>query len=242
MQAVILAGGKGTRLKPYTAVFPKPLVPLGSRPILEVVLGQLVRHGVRRATLSVGHMAHLIRAYFAASPIHGCDLEYSTEPGPLGTAGPLALIDTLDDEFLVVNGDILTDLDFGALVAKLRDSRADATMARFRLTHQVSLGVVEVDQHEFLTSYVEKPKIDYDVSMGAYAMKRSTVERWLKRGERADLPDLMHRIVAEGGKVSTHLHRGMWLDIGRPEDYAEAQRIMEEDPALFGLSKERDRG
>lgn len=234
MQAVILAGGKGTRLQPFTAVFPKPLVPLGDKPILEIVIKQLSSFGVDRVVLSVGHLAHLIRAYFSEGTVGGCALSWFKEEAPLGTAGSLASLESLDDDFLVVNGDILTDLDFGALMASHRRSGADASLARFQKVHQVTLGVVETDAQGFLTSYVEKPQLEYSVSMGAYAINRSTVTRWLKRGERTDLPDLMKRVIAAGGRVNTFAHKGLWLDIGRPEDYAEAQLLVERRPELFG--------
>jgi len=234
MQAVILAGGKGTRLKPFTAVFPKPLVPIGDRPILEIVIKQLARFGVDRVILSVGHLSHLIRAYLGDGEAAGYQLSYFEEDAPLGTAGSLASLEGLDDDVLIVNGDILTDLDFGALMAAHKQSGADATLARFRRVHQVTLGIVEVDAKGFLTSYVEKPQLQYMVSMGAYAVRRATVTRWLTRGAHADLPDLMKRVIADGGKVNTFLHEGVWLDIGRAEDYAEAQGLVESMPAVFG--------
>lgn len=232
-QAILLAGGRGTRLRPFAASFPKPLVPLGDRPVLEILIRRLRDRGFDRIILCVGHLAPLIQAYFQDGSRFGVSIEYSLEPGPLGTAGPLAILHDLDSEFLVCNGDLLTDLDFMALMDAHRQSESLVTVARYTLDHEVSLGVLEVDESGALRGYVEKPVMRYDVSMGAYAFRRAAVERFLTPGERADLPDLVRRMLAAGERIETWLHPGQWIDIGRPDDYARAQDLFEADPAAF---------
>jgi len=233
MQAVLLTGGKGTRLRPFAAVFPKPLVPLGDKPVLEILIHRLRSHGFDRLTLAVGHLAPLIEAYFQDGARLGVHITYVREHEPLGTAGPLAGIADLDDDFLVLNGDLLTDMDFGALMRDHVDGGADITLVRYRQDHQVSLGVIDVDANGFLTGYTEKPVLHYDVSTGAYAFRRDVVSGYLVPGARMDMPDLLQRLVREGRPVRTWLHSGFWLDIGRPEDYATAQDLFEARPSLF---------
>jgi len=233
MQAVLLAGGKGTRLRPFAASFPKPLVPLGDKPVLEILIRQLREAGFDRIVLAVGHLASLVEAYFQDGASLGVSIRYHREVEPLGTAGPLAAIPDLDEHFLVLNGDLLTDMDFRRLHARHRDSGALLTVGRYRVEHRVDLGVIRTDADGFLTAYDEKPVIPYEVSMGAYAMSREVVERWLEPGQRRDMPDLLLSIIGAEQRVATMLHEGFWLDIGRPDDYARAQDMFERNPRLF---------
>ena len=221
-KAVILAGGKGTRLAPYTTVFPKPLMPLGETPILEIVLRQLARHGFRDVTLAVGYLASLIEAYFGDGSGVGLSLHYSREDKPMGTAGPLALIDELDEPFLVMNGDVLTTLDYGAFLDEHIASGAVATISTFRRTQTVDFGVIETDAGGMVSGYAEKPTSDYLVSMGVNALSPAALEV-VAAGERLDVPELMLRLVAAGQSVRTSLFDGYWLDIGRHDDFARAQ-------------------
>jgi NDP-sugar pyrophosphorylase family protein len=218
VRAVVLAGGRGRRLSPYTAVFPKPLVPLGDRPILEIVIGQLRRAGFDRLTLAVGHLAGLIEAYFGDGSRFGVRIEYALETEPLGTAGPLSMLSGIDEDFLVMNGDVLTDLDFGRLLDAHRESDAIATIGVYRKPVDVTLGVVEVDGGDQVTDYVEKPALHYLVSTGVYGF-RPDVLRYLDRGVPCHIPDLILRLIGKGERVHAHRHEGYWLDIGRPEDY-----------------------
>jgi NDP-sugar pyrophosphorylase family protein len=233
MKAVILAGGKGARLAPYTMVLPKPLVPVGDRPILEILISQLRRHGITEITLAVGYLAELLEAYFGDGSRFGVQIDYSRERVPLGTAGPLAAIAGLDEPFLVMNGDLLTTLDYQALLRHHEESTATCTIAMFRKQVQVSLGVMHVDHHDRLLDYVEKPTYDYQVSMGAYVFDPSVMD-FISKDEYLDFPDLIKRLLREGYHVGGYRFNGYWLDIGRHEDYAQAMEDFERmQPELF---------
>ena len=232
MQAILLAGGQGTRLLPYTTVFPKPLVPVGDQPISEIVVRQLAAAGFDRIVFAVSHLASLIEAYFGDGEKWGVRISYSLEDTPLGTAGPIGLVRDLDSEFLVMNGDLLTDLDYRALVADHRRSGAIVTVATARKQVPISLGVVTIDDQRRLVGYDEKPTLHYTVSTGIYVMNRR-IQESLVPPRRVDLPDLLRDLIARGEAVHCHPHEGEWLDIGRPEDYEEALSRYAADPARF---------
>jgi NDP-mannose synthase len=222
VRAIILAGGRGTRLAPYTTILPKPLMPIGDMPILELLVRQLSRRGVHHVTLAVGHLASLIMAYFGHGERFGVEIEYSVEETPLGTAGPLGLIRGLDETFLVLNGDLLTDLDFTTMVAAHRSSGAAATVGIYGREVTIDLGVVETDHESMLCAYREKPSFHYDVSMGIYVFEPKVLGL-IPRDERFDLPMLVQALMAAKERVLGYRHRGYWLDIGRPDDYQRAQ-------------------
>jgi NDP-sugar pyrophosphorylase family protein len=226
MKAVILAGGKGARLAPYTVVLPKPLMPVGDRPILEIILRQLRHHGITDVVLAVGYLAELLEAYFGDGRRFGVHIEYSREEKPLGTAGPLALIDGLDEPFLVMNGDLLTTLDYAKLAAHHADAGAACTIAMYRRQVQVTLGVMEVDPECRLLDYIEKPTYDYHVSMGAYVFDPRVLD-YVEPGQYLDFPDLIKRLLRSGAYVAGYPFEGYWLDIGRHEDYAQAMEEFE---------------
>jgi len=182
MKAVILAGGKGTRLAPYTVVLPKPLMPLGDRPVLEIIIRQLRHYGITDVVLAVGYLAELLEAYFGDGRRFGVNIEYSREEKPLGTAGPLALIDGLDEPFLVMNGDLLTNLDYAKLAAHHADAGAACTIAMYRRQVQITLGVMQVDPEYRLLDYIEKPTYDYQVSMGAYVFDPQVLDHSVRGG------------------------------------------------------------
>ncbi|MBD3299097.1 MAG: NTP transferase domain-containing protein [candidate division Zixibacteria bacterium] len=233
--AVILAGGQGTRLRPYTVTLPKPLVPVGDRPIIEILLGQLVRDGFSRVIIAVGHMAGLIEAYCGDGSRWGLAIEYARETEPLGTAGPLATIaNQLPDSFLVLNGDVLCDLDFSAFLSE-HEQHPDSpilTVSTHRRILCSDYGVLETDSRGRVTAYHEKPTYDLDVSEGVYAFCRAAAE-WIPPGEKIDFPDLVSTLLIHQQTIIAREHRGIWLDIGRPDDYERAQELIAENADRF---------
>lgn len=224
MQAVILAGGKGTRLRPFTASLPKPLVPVGDYPIIEIVLRQLRRHGFREAIIATGHLAGLIEAYCGDGRRWGLKLRYVREDKPLSTAGALRIIPGLNDHFLTVNGDILTTLDFSALFAFHRRSKAAATLGVCERQTLVDFGVLHLDDSNRLQAYTEKPSYRYLVSQGVNVFRRDALKH-IRKGEALGIPDLVERLRAAGELVMGFRNDSRWLDIGRPDDYQAAQDL-----------------
>ena len=218
---MILAGGKGTRLAPYTTILPKPLMPVGEMPILEIVLRQLKFYGIKRVTLAVGHLAELIQAFFDSGRKIGLEINYSIEEKAMGTVGPLTLLDDLDETFLLMNGDVLTTLDYADLIRFHTEKKATATIATKVRSVNIDFGIVKMDNSCELIDYIEKPTMDYHVSMGIYVFQ-SAVLKYLKKGEYFDFPDLIKRLLSLGEKVVSYPFAGYWLDIGRPEDYQKA--------------------
>lgn len=226
MRAVVLAGGKGTRLAPYTTVLPKPLMPIGEVPILEVVLRQLAHHRFNDVSLAVGYLAELLMAYCGDGSKFGLRLDYSRESTPLGTAGPIALVAPPAETFLVMNGDLLTTIDYTQMLAAHRASGAIATVATYEKTVKIDLGVLELSSDQRIVDYIEKPTMRYPVSMGIYLFEPRVLSV-IPKGERLDLPDLVKKLMAAKEKVMAYKHEGYWLDIGRPDDYQEAVREFE---------------
>ena len=230
-RAVVLAGGQGTRLRPYTAVLPKPLMPVGDRPVLDIVVRQLKRDGFEKITIATGYLAELIETFFRDGENYGIPIDYYRESEPLGTVGALSLIDGLDDDFLVINGDTLTDMNYAELIARHTASGAAATIATTTREVQISLGVLHFEEngsHEShkLTGYTEKPKIEYQASMGVYCFSPRAVD-FIESGERLDFPDLILRLIAAGEEVRGWMSSDYWLDIGRHDDYEQAQAEFE---------------
>jgi NDP-sugar pyrophosphorylase family protein len=223
-RAVLLVGGKGSRLRPFTATFPKPLMPLDDTPILEVLLRQLLRCNISRVTLALGHLGELIQAYLSHRPqlTEQLDIDYVHETTPLGTSGAVALVDGLTDTFLVMNGDVLTDLDFQSLLTFHRERDAALTIAAHQKEVPIDLGVLQTDDDGVLHGYVEKPVETFQVSMGVYVYE-PRVLAYIEPGHYLDFPDLVLRLVAAGEKVVAFKNDALWLDIGRPDDYALAQ-------------------
>jgi len=235
MKAVILAGGKGRRLRPYTTVLPKPLMPLGDMPIIEVVLRQLAAFGFDEVIIAVGYLAELMMAYCGDGSKFGLRVRYSKEEEPLGTAGPLALVDGLDETFLVMNGDVLTSLDLVAMVRQHRASGAVATIATHKRQHQINYGIIESDAANRVVDYIEKPVHHYQVSMGIYVLEPAVLQR-ITPGVYLDLPDLVRQLMIDLMPVMAYPFDGYWLDIGRHDDYEQA--VEEFDamrPQLLGL-------
>lgn len=221
MRAVILAGGKGARLAPYTTILPKPLMPIGDMPILEVLLRQMKRSGVNHVVLTVGHLASLLRAYFGNGAQWDLDITYSKEDKPLGTAGPIALVPGLDKTFLVTNGDVLTNLSLRKLIAFHRQKGGIATIAAHRRQVKIDLGVIQWGEDDRVMGYIEKPVTDYTVSMGLYVFEPRVLE-YIPRGAYLDFPDLILKLIEAGERVNGYNFDGYWMDLGRPDDYAQA--------------------
>lgn len=231
MQAIILAGGKGTRLKPFTTCIPKPLIPVGDLPILEIVLRQLKHRGFSTIIMAVNHLAELIMAFFAAGEKVGLAVTYSLEEQPLGTAGPLAQMKGLDENFLVMNGDLLTTLHYDAMMAFHLSEKNDITIACYKKSVKIDLGVIKRAGDVF-TDYIEKPVYDFDVSMGVYVFNRAIVDL-IQPGKKLDMPDLILLARTSGKKIKCYIEDCLWLDIGRVDDYEEAVRIFEEQRSEF---------
>lgn len=221
MKAVVLAGGKGTRLAPYTKILPKPLMPIGDMPILEVLIRQMKRAGIEQVILTVGHMAGLLKAFFNNGSQFGIPITYSYENKPLGTAGPLALVKGLDDTFLVMNGDVLTTLCLGDLIRFHKESGATATIATHRRQVKIDLGVIQFNDNNEITDYIEKPTYDYRVSMGIYVFEAKVLS-YIKPGQYLDFPELVHKLLAAHEKVVGFPFDGYWQDLGSPGDYEQA--------------------
>lgn len=234
MKALIMAGGRGTRLRPYSATLPKPLMPVGEQPILEILLLQLKNSGIDHAILAVNHMRHLIEAFFGDGKRFGLPIEYSFEAQPLGTAGPIGeAIDRLGDTFLITNGDLLTTLNIAEMIKDHKNSGADVTIGSYRREIKSDFGILEVDEELFLNSYIEKPVNAHLVSMGIYIINTEAVRRHVKLDTPLDMPDLLQAMIANNQKVKCYQEDCFWLDIGRPEDFATAQEMLEENPNMF---------
>jgi NDP-sugar pyrophosphorylase family protein len=231
-RAVILAGGKGRRLAPYTFVIPKPIVPIGTTPILEIVLRQLEARGFRRVSIALGHMSEIIRAVAGDGSKFGIRLDYYDEEKPLGTVGPLRGIPDLPDDFLVMNADLLTDLDFNDLWDHHRSRGGIATVSTFLKTTRLELGVLETDEENRITGFHEKPVLRHDVSMGIYAFNRAVLQH-IPEGEYFGFDMLMERLLERGEDVHAYPFAGRWLDIGIPADYERAQEEYEQNAHLY---------
>lgn len=222
MRAVILAGGKGTRLRPFTTTLPKPLVPVGEQAIMEVIVKQFVRAGGTHITVAVSHLAQLIAAYFGNGEKWGIKIDYSIEDRPLNTIGPLRLIKDLPEHFLVMNGDILTDLSFADLYQTHLASRAMATVSTYERDVKIDFGVLRYEPAERrVTDFTEKPVEHFGVSMGVYAFSRKILDL-VPAEQPFGFDHLMLAMIAGGYDVRAYPYRGFWLDIGRPDDYERA--------------------
>jgi NDP-sugar pyrophosphorylase family protein len=234
LRAVILAGGKGVRLRPFTVNFPKPLVPLGDTPVIELLMKRLVSFGITDITLTLEHLAELIKAYFQHRKefTRQLNLRYIDEENPTGTAGSLAFVRGLRDTFLVMNGDVITDLNIDELVTFHRQQGAALTIAAHKRHVKIDLGVLEFGENLRVVGYQEKPETTYHVSMGIYVYE-PRVLRLIERGKYLDFPDLVLKLIAAGEKVCALPSECLWLDIGRPDDYARAQELYAEKQPSF---------
>jgi NDP-sugar pyrophosphorylase family protein len=234
MKAIVMAGGKGTRLHPYSALFPKPLMPLGDMPIMELLLRRLKEAGVDEVVLAVNHLRHLIEAFFGDGARFGIRITYSLEDQPLGTAGPMGMVlDRLGEDFILTNGDLLTTLDISRMVRAHHDGGADATIGAYAREMKSEFGILDVDDQMHMVGYREKPVYSQLISMGIYVLKAASVRPHITPGQPMDMPDLVRAMVAARRTVLCHRTDCFWLDIGRPADFALAQEMFEKDPAVF---------
>lgn len=231
MQAVILAGGRGRRLLPYTTVLPKPLMPIGDIPIIEVIIRQLVNHGFDDIIISTGYLHELIIAYINQKRDINSFIRFSHEEKPLGTIGPLKLIENLEDNFLVMNGDILTDLKYSELFNYHNQKGALLTVSTYIRVVDIDFGVLRSDEQGRIVQFQEKPKLEYEVSMGIYVLNKQLLEK-VPQNMAYGFDHLMYDLIKRKDPVFRFPWKGYWLDIGRPDDY---QKAIEE----FETSKQR---
>lgn len=231
MQVVILAGGKGARLNPFTTTIPKPLMPIDGTPILEIVLRQLKHYNFKDIIVAVNHMAELIMAFFGDGKKLGVNLVYSVEDKILGTAGPLKLINNLEDNFIVMNGDLLTTIDYSKLFQYHLENNNDVTIATYKKDIKIDLGVIKIQDSTFL-DYIEKPTYCFDVSMGIYVFNKRVVD-FINIDQKMDIPDLMLKLRSRNMKIQCYKGDYYWLDIGRAEDYEEANKMFIERSSEF---------
>lgn len=230
IDAIIMAGGRGKRLMPYTTVLPKPLMPLGNAPVLEYLLRRLQAQGIRRVCLAVNHLHHLIRAFFADGASLGLEIEYAIETASLGTCGPVwQVLDRMADRFLLLNGDLVTNLDVMDVMSEHQRRNAAATVAVIKRSVQLDYGALDIDDSDRVTAIREKPTTDYLVSMGVYALTRDTLRPFLTPHVALDMPDMLNTMLSAGCRVHAYRAHCDWLDIGRPEDYARALTMVGAD-------------
>ena len=232
VRAVVLAGGKGTRLRPLTAVFPKPLVPLGDKAVLEILLRQFSAFGFRKVTLCTGYLAEMIMVLCGRGERFGLEISYSTEAVPLGTVGPLGLVEHLTDPFIVANGDLLTTMDFNRMLTFHVDQRADITIGTYQRDVKIDFGVVKTDSQGRFRGFSEKPNYHFEVSMGINILSLAVL-RYIDPGKYMDMPDLILKVHEKGGRVCCYRENCFWLDIGRMDDYALAQEEFSRNKDLF---------
>lgn len=240
VQAVLLAGGQGSRLRPYTTVLPKPLLPVGEWPIAEIIVRQLKFFGITNIVISTGHLASLIETFFGDGKRWGVHIRYVREDKPLGTAGALRLVNDLADDFLVMNGDILSEIDFRQLSKFHKKQKATATIACQERTVKSDFGVVKFDRKNILVDYLEKPEHKTFVSMGINVLSKQA-RSFIRSGESLGMPDLMLRITGAGEKVACYRTSGLWLDLGRREDLDSAQEILETNKKKFHIPSLREK-
>jgi len=229
-QAVILAGGKGRRLEPYTRILPKPLLPVGETPIIEILLRQLKLAGIKDVILAVGYRPDLIRLIIGDGSQFGMKIKYSQEKTPLGTAGPLRKIKNLDTNFLVLNGDLLTELPFKRFITAHLKNNSPATIAMTKRSVKLDYGVIEEESGR-IVKYLEKPAHSYNVSMGIYAFRKDIL-KFIPAG-RFDFPELVKKLIIADMRPFVYKYQGRWYDIGRPEDWGGANKIFTRNPGLF---------
>lgn len=236
MQAIIMAGGKGTRLRPYTNILPKPLLSIGNKSILDINIKQLALSGVDNIIIAVGYLGEIIEAVVGNGNKYGIKINYSYEDQPLGTVGGLGLMkNLLEDQFIVMNGDILHNLDFDHLFNEHIHSKKNVTVTTYSQQHTVRLGVLEI-QDKNIIKYIEKPTNKYVVSVGIYVLNKYVIDAFVKEKEYLDFPTLINILIKKQKKINSYMHDGLWIDIGTTEEYLNLienlDKIIEENPLI----------
>lgn len=231
MQAVILAGGQGARLRPYTTILPKPLMPIAEKSILEIILMQLKKSGFKDFIFTVGYLAELIEAYFGDGGKWGVKIRYSREKMPLGTAGPLTIIKKLAPSFIAMNGDILCDLNYKNFIKRHVESGKDITICSHNKIAKIDLGVLNIKKGR-LCDYIEKPEYSFRVSMGIYGLNRGIIKR-MKKGRYYSFPNFVKDRLKAGEPIEVYNFAGRWYDIGSIEDCQAAQEAFVRDREIF---------
>jgi NDP-sugar pyrophosphorylase family protein len=221
-RAVILAGGRGSRLYPFTASLPKPLLPIGERPVIELIVRRLVGFGANRVTVAVNYLADLVESFLGNGSRFGVPIDYVREAIPLGTAGPIGLVEPWTGPLVVTNGDVLADVDIQRLLDCHRENRATITVTTMVQSLRIDSGVITTDSALRVTGIVEKPTVEHRISLGVYVLS-DDVAHLIVPNERLEMPDLVMKVVGDGKNVIAYNHDGFWLDIGRPDDFAKAQ-------------------
>lgn len=239
MKVLILAGGKGTRLRPYTTTIPKPLMPIGNQAILEIIVKQLKSYGFTDLVMATGYLSELIMAFFGDGNKYGTKIKYSKETKPLGTAGPLALVkEDMTETFLVMNGDVLSTIDYNELVTFHKEKKGILTIALNERQAKIDFGVTEINDDNKIVDYIEKPSLNYLVSMGIYVFEKRIFD-YIKPNEYLDFPDLVKKLIIKGENVNGYIFNGYWLDIGRHDDYEKANSDFNDiSNKLFGKKVE----
>ena len=236
MKAVILAGGQGARLSPHTKILPKPLLPLGEMPILEIILLQMKRAGIKDIVLTVGYLSKIISSYFGNGEQFGVEIVYSHEDIPLGTSGPLSLINGLDETFLVSNGDVLCDMDLRKLIEGHKQSGAIATIAMYNQEVNINLGVIKLNGRNQVVGYSEKPSYTYPVSMGIYIFEPKVLD-YISHNKYFDFPDLVLKLIENDEVVMAYPFDGYWRDLGNAEIMRKLCKIFKPGESSFYLRK-----
>ena len=232
MKAIILAGGEGTRLESFTKILPKPLTPVGDKPILEILIHQIKHAGIRKFILTVGPQSNLIETYFQDGSHLDVELKYSHESQPLGTAGALSLIEGLNKSFLVTNGDVLSDINIINFMEYHHEVGATATIAMYKKVVNINLGVIHLNGGKQVIGYDEKPSITYPVSMGLYAFEPKVLD-YIPKNQHLNFPDLVHRLIKNNEPVFAYEFDGYWRDLGNKEDYEKAMKDFEDKHHIF---------
>ncbi|MBN1572785.1 MAG: nucleotidyltransferase family protein [Deltaproteobacteria bacterium] len=227
LSALVMAGGFGKRLHPLTEKVPKPMLPVGDRPILELIIEQLKNSGIHRVNLAVYYKGDMIEEHFGSGEDFGVEIDYIKEEEPLGTAGALGFLDSTDEPVLIINGDILTKIDFRSMLRFHKEQRSELTVAVSKYDYRVPYGVLECDGPK-IKQILEKPLYSFFVNAGIYLLQSSVVQ-YIPRGKHFDMTDLIEILIQKKHTVVSFPIVEYWLDIGQPDDYKRAQRDIKKE-------------